>query len=215
MAFDKRIDVFLNFSAEDIGKNFGAHLHRSLRRADIQTITGDVSRSDTLSSVQQSRISVVVFSKNYASSAQALDELVNIRECSGTGGLVVLPVFYNFDRYSLMNQLETSKGEHELQQTGSMSRWRQALEEISSMPGYDLYKFADRNEAACVRKFVETILSELHIINSAMDRTLFLLLCPQLSIGMTSSLVFGVQIHVEVLQVIYTRLFLGLEYVHS
>ncbi|KAL8120390.1 hypothetical protein AgCh_017539 [Apium graveolens] len=144
MAFDKRIDVFLNFSAEDIGKNFGAHLHRSLRRADIQTITGDVSRSDTLSSVQQSRISVVVFSKNYASSAQALDELVNIRECSGTGGLVVLPVFYNFDRYSLMNQLETSKGEHELQQTGSMSRWRQALEEISSMPGYDLYKFADR-----------------------------------------------------------------------
>ncbi|XP_074324676.1 disease resistance protein RLM3-like isoform X2 [Apium graveolens] len=146
MAFDKRIDVFLNFSAEDIGKNFGAHLHRSLRRADIQTITGDVSRSDTLSSVQQSRISVVVFSKNYASSAQALDELVNIRECSGTGGLVVLPVFYNFDRYSLMNQLETSKGEHELQQTGSMSRWRQALEEISSMPGYDLYKFADRAE---------------------------------------------------------------------
>lgn len=111
----------MNFSAEDIGKKFGAHLHRSLLRADTQTITGDTSKSDTLLSFQKSRISVVVFSKKYVSSGKALNELVNIRECNGTGGLVVFPVFYNVDRYSLMDQLETSKSGHELQQTGSMS----------------------------------------------------------------------------------------------
>ena len=94
MSVNTRPDVFLSFSAEDIGKNFGAHLYRSLLRADIQTITRDVARSDTLSSVQESRIAVVVFSKNYVSSGKAMDELVKIRECNGTSGLAVIPVFY-------------------------------------------------------------------------------------------------------------------------
>ncbi|XP_017219536.1 uncharacterized protein LOC108196655 isoform X2 [Daucus carota subsp. sativus] len=76
------------------------------------------------------------------------DELVKIRECNGTSGLAVIPVYYNVDKYSLENQLETCAGGFDqLQQTGYASSQRRAIEEIAGMPGLDLNKFTPRSNA--------------------------------------------------------------------
>ncbi|KAM7474499.1 hypothetical protein LguiB_021742 [Lonicera macranthoides] len=47
--------------------------------------------------IQQSRISIIVLSKEHASSAWCLNELITILECKRTSGHVVLPIFYHVD----------------------------------------------------------------------------------------------------------------------
>uniref|UniRef100_A0A6N2M4J1 TIR domain-containing protein n=1 Tax=Salix viminalis TaxID=40686 RepID=A0A6N2M4J1_SALVM len=81
-------DVFLSFRGEDTRKNFTDHLHSALIQAGIRTFKDDnnLPRGEEISpqllrAIEGSRISVVVFSKNYASSTWCLDELVKIMEC--------------------------------------------------------------------------------------------------------------------------------------
>ena len=47
--------------------------------------------------IESARISVVIFSQNYAFSTYCLDELVKIIECKDSKGQIVLPVFYKVD----------------------------------------------------------------------------------------------------------------------
>jgi hypothetical protein len=99
-----KYDVFLSFRGKDIsfrGKdtrdNFTSHLYDALCRKQIKTfIDNDLERGEEieptlLRTIEDSRISVVIFSKNYASSPWCVDELVKILECKRTCGQIVLP----------------------------------------------------------------------------------------------------------------------------
>ncbi|KAM7466165.1 hypothetical protein LguiB_013727 [Lonicera macranthoides] len=97
-------DVFLSFRGEDTRKNFTDHLHNALTRAGIRTFRDDdqLPRGKHIpfqltKAIEESRISIIVFSKNYASSSWCLDELVKVLECKNTRGQLVLPVFYDVD----------------------------------------------------------------------------------------------------------------------
>lgn len=78
-----RYDVFPSFSGEDVRKSFLSHLLKKLHRKSINTfIDNDMERShaiapELLSAIKNSMISIVVFSKNYASSTWCLNELVD------------------------------------------------------------------------------------------------------------------------------------------
>ncbi|KAM7462108.1 hypothetical protein LguiA_030229 [Lonicera macranthoides] len=96
-------DVFLSFR-EDTRRNFTDHLYDALTRAGIRTFRDDdqLPRGKHISfqlmkAIEESRISIIVFSKNYASSRWCLNELVKVLECKNTRGQLVPPVFYDVD----------------------------------------------------------------------------------------------------------------------
>jgi hypothetical protein len=142
-------DVFLSFRGDDTRASFISHLYASLQNAGINVFRDEDSlqRGDHISSslsraIEQSQISIIVFSKNYADSRWCLDELVKIMKCRTTMGQVVLPVFFDVDPSEVRNQraefgrafrslLEKISNEVELVQS-----WRGALLEAASIAGF-------------------------------------------------------------------------------
>ena len=66
---------------------------------------GEEIPAELLEAIESSRISIIVFSENYASSAWCLNELVKILECK-KNGQIVLPIFYEIDPSVVRNQKE-------------------------------------------------------------------------------------------------------------
>ena len=81
-------DVFLNFRGEVTRHNILRLLYAALVHNGISTFKDDkvLERgkpipSELYNAIEGSRFSVVIFSKNYASSSWCLDELTKIVEC--------------------------------------------------------------------------------------------------------------------------------------
>lgn len=85
--------------------------------------------------------SIVIFSKNYASSKWCLDELVKIVECKETRGHHLMLVFYKVEPSEIRDQ-SGKTGEH-LGMLGEkfgedstrLRRWRTALEDSADLGG--------------------------------------------------------------------------------
>ncbi|CAF1993808.1 unnamed protein product [Brassica oleracea var. botrytis] len=108
-----RYDVFPTFRGEDIHKNFLSHFLKELERKMIVAFKDmEMKRSqsiwlETVQAIRESRIAVVLFSKNYASSSWCLNELLKIVRCKEELGQIVIPVFYGLDPSQVRNRTET------------------------------------------------------------------------------------------------------------
>ena len=143
-----RYDVFSSFRGEDIRRSFLSHLLKELDRKAIKTfLDTEIDRSHSIGSahiwaVRESRISIVLFSRNYASSSWCLDELVEIHNCFKEVGQIVIPIFYGVDPSEVRKQTgefgkffkKTCKGKTKEQKQG----WMQALAEVANIPGEDI-----------------------------------------------------------------------------
>ncbi|KAL6225840.1 hypothetical protein ACLB2K_004689 [Fragaria x ananassa] len=159
-------EVFLSFRGEDTRYTFTDHLHTALIRRGITTFRDDkLNRGEDISqellkAIEESRVSIIVFSETYASSRWCLDELVHILECRRSRGQEVRPVFYRVDPSDVRNQrgafgkafaeLDQSKYEED-----KICKWRTALKEAADLSGWP-YK-DDVYEA----KFIDDIVGEL------------------------------------------------------
>ena len=83
-----RYDVFISFRGPDTRNSFVDHLSSHLLRKGIFVFKendklqkGESISPQLLQAIQQSRLSIVVFSKNYASSTWCLDEMAAIAYC--------------------------------------------------------------------------------------------------------------------------------------
>lgn len=103
--------MFMSFSGEDTHKTFTDHLYTALVNAGFRTFqdNDELERVEDIKpelqkAIQQSQSSVIVFSKDYASSRWSLDELVMILDCKRTYcDHVVLLVFYDVDPSQVRN----------------------------------------------------------------------------------------------------------------
>ncbi|KAM3321428.1 TMV resistance protein N isoform X1 [Capsicum chacoense] len=162
-------DVFLSFRGEDVRKTFVDHLYIALQLKGINTFKDDekLERGKSISpdlvrAIEESRIALIVFSKNYANSTWCLDELTKIMECNKQKGQIVLPVFYDVDPSTVRKQKHSygeAFGKHE--DRFNVQKWRAALEEAANLSGWDLPNTADAHEARVIKKIVTDIMARL------------------------------------------------------
>ncbi|XP_022734183.1 TMV resistance protein N-like [Durio zibethinus] len=170
-----KYDVFLSFRGEDTRKNFTDHLYAALIRAGVNTFRDDneLSRgkdisSELLNAIQESTISVVVFSKGYAYSRWCLNELVKIIECKSIIGQTVIPIFYDVDPSNVRKQTggyAKAFAEHEERfeaDTEMIERWRTALSEAADLSGWNLQNVANGHESKFIQKIVEDVLRKIN-----------------------------------------------------
>ncbi|XP_052292643.1 disease resistance-like protein DSC1 isoform X2 [Citrus sinensis] len=174
-------EVFLSFRGEDTRKSFTCHLYENLyERKNIKTFIDDeeLRRGDEISpallnAIQGSKISVVIFSKDYASSKWCLNELVKILECKNTNGQIIIPVFYRVSPSDVRHQTGVfGDGFYKLEQQFKekpvmVQKWRVALTETTYLAGHESTKF--RHDAELVNKIVDDVLTKLEKITVSTD----------------------------------------------
>ncbi|RDX98793.1 TMV resistance protein N, partial [Mucuna pruriens] len=144
-------DVFLSFRGEDTRRSFTGSLYHGLHQRGINVFIDDekLRRGEELSpallgAIEESRIAIIVFSHNYASSTWCLDELAKILECYKTRGQLVWPVFFHVDPSVVRHQrgsFGTAMAKHEDRFKGDvekMQKWKKALFEVANLSGWTL-----------------------------------------------------------------------------
>nr|XP_023908427.1 TMV resistance protein N-like [Quercus suber] len=161
----KKFDVFLSFRGEDTRFGFISHLYDMLRLRGIHTFIddklpkGEEISIELLKTIENSMMSIIVFSENYSSSTWCLDELAKIVECKKNDQLV-RPIFYKVDPSEIRNQNgkfgeALAKLEGKLKDSKKVERWRKALHETANISGWH-YKHSC-NEFKFIQGIVEDI----------------------------------------------------------
>ncbi|XP_048231272.1 disease resistance-like protein DSC1 [Ricinus communis] len=185
-----KYDVFLSFRDEDTRNNFISHFHAALSRKSIRTFIddelrrGDEITRSLLKKIEESKIAVVIFSRNYASSTYCLDELEKIIECHECYGQTVIPIFFNVNPSDLLEpdtgifaearkryygKVEQSarmeemvegfcdwkRSEQDQEKLDKVQRWKVALKKAGNLSWHDLQ--INRRESELVDKIVNDV----------------------------------------------------------
>ncbi|XP_062076341.1 disease resistance protein RPV1-like [Humulus lupulus] len=176
MAPKNKYDVFICFRGEDTRCNFTSHLHKALSNNSLQVYMderlerGDEISSALLKAIEDSKLSVIVFSENYASSRWCLDELVHILRCKERDEQIVVPIFYHVSPCDVRKQLGNFGvvfGELEKRfknNSDRLTQWRTALTSAANLSGWDAP--TTRCESELIEKIVKDILKKLNFIMS-------------------------------------------------
>ncbi|KAJ4958638.1 hypothetical protein NE237_025749 [Protea cynaroides] len=165
-------DVFLSFRGEDTRHNFTDHLYTALIQKGIHTFRdddelrrGEDIGSELLKAIEESRIAIIVFSENYASSKWCLDELAKIMECREKNGQLVFPVFYEVAPMVVRRQtasFETAFIKHESRyDMEKVQRWRAVLTEAANLSGFSS-EDAPAGHATFIQSIVEVVSTEVN-----------------------------------------------------
>ncbi|KFK40496.1 hypothetical protein AALP_AA2G003200, partial [Arabis alpina] len=137
---------FLSFHWPDVRVTFLSDLRKQLERNGIVMFNDqvEIERSQTIKpelarAIQESRISIVLLSQNYASSSSCLNELVEILKCKETVGQIVMTIFYEVDPSDVKKQTgdfgkafkETCQWKTETE----IQSWTKALIHVATIEG--------------------------------------------------------------------------------
>jgi hypothetical protein len=152
-----KYDVFLSFRGADTRNNFTNHLHKALEDANIKTFLDDTEietglylKPELESAIRASRASIIVLSKNYASSTWCLNELVLILEQHRKFNHIVIPIFYHVEQTDVRKQqngfgdamaghkqkMEAETNPEKKNEWGKkMEIWKNALTQVANLKG--------------------------------------------------------------------------------
>ncbi|KAF5808017.1 putative TIR domain, P-loop containing nucleoside triphosphate hydrolase [Helianthus annuus] len=177
-----KYDVFLSFRGEDTRKTFVDHLYSTLKQhlirvyKDNETLPRGESIDQALfEAIEESRIAVIIFSKNYANSSWCLEELAHIMKCKDERELIVIPIFYDVEPTEVRNckrKFGEAFAKQEAKNVDKAEIWRKALVDVSNIAGWEPKNIADGHESQFIKKIVDTILDRLFVLNSCVDEDL-------------------------------------------
>ncbi|CAA7055368.1 unnamed protein product [Microthlaspi erraticum] len=166
-------DVFLSFRGEDVRRKFLSHFLKELDRKLITFRDDKIEKGRSIApeltdAIRGSRISIVAFSHNFASSSWCLNELVEIMNCREEQGLIVIPISYDVDPSHVKRQShgfgeifeKTCQGRSEEE----ILQWRRALTGAATITGEDSRIWSD--EAKMIEKIVNDISNKLNSTES-------------------------------------------------
>ncbi|XP_059667698.1 disease resistance protein L6-like [Cornus florida] len=165
-------EVFLSFRGPDTRYAFTDFLYNDLVDARIRTFRddnelrkGEEIGPELLRAITESKISISIFSKNYASSKWCLRELAKMWECRTSMGQIILPIFFDVEPSDVRHQTGTYKkafNEHQRHFDGDTVRgWREALKGVGALKGWDLNKETGGHQGKLVKMVVSKVLLEL------------------------------------------------------
>lgn len=144
-----RYDVFISFRGPDTRNTFVDHLYAHLAKKGIFVFKddrrlekGQYLSPQLLQAIENSKISIVVFSKRYAESTWCLEEMAAIAECANKFKHKVFPVFYHIDPSDVRKQsgpyqkaflLHKKKFKDDLDK---VRRWRRAMIRLTMLVGW-------------------------------------------------------------------------------
>ncbi|ESQ46927.1 hypothetical protein EUTSA_v10028291mg [Eutrema salsugineum] len=151
-----RYDVFPSFRGSDVRRGFLSHLHNDFALMGIKTFNDQkMERGHSLErsldlAIRESRVLMVLLSKNYASSLWCLNELVEILECRKNMVQCVLPVFYHVDPSDVRSQSgdfgngfkKSCQGKNEEEK----QIWSKALTKVANIAGLHCVNSYDDSE---------------------------------------------------------------------
>ncbi|KAK4278223.1 hypothetical protein QN277_016097 [Acacia crassicarpa] len=165
----EKYDVFISFRGSDTRSGFLSHLIKELHQKNIDVYVdyrlerGDEISSALMKAIEGSKIALVIFSEDYASSKWCLEELVKIMECKEAGQQIMMPVFYLVDpsdvRHQKRTYAEAFTTHDEEMFKDKVEIWRSVLKKSANLAGYDSSKFQD--ESNLIDAIVEGILKKL------------------------------------------------------
>ncbi|KAL3565747.1 hypothetical protein D5086_033793, partial [Populus alba] len=119
----------------------------------------------------EAKLSLIVFSENYASSKWCLEELVKIFECRKNNGQIVIPVFYKVDPTHVRHQTG-SFGDafarlvrNKALTLEEVQSFRDALTDAANLSGWGLGISGPESEF--IEKIVGDVLKKLHAMSSS------------------------------------------------
>ncbi|KAL8262640.1 hypothetical protein R6Q59_023989 [Mikania micrantha] len=152
-------DVFLSFRSKDTRNDFTYHLYNALLDSGIITFLNDEEietreplKPELESAIRSSKASVIILSKNYASSTWCLDELVLILHQKSICKQYVIPIFYHVEpthARKLHNSFKEAMADHKQKMEAEtdaekrsqfakkMESWKMALTQVSDLKGRD------------------------------------------------------------------------------
>ncbi|XP_010442102.1 PREDICTED: disease resistance protein TAO1-like [Camelina sativa] len=169
--------VFPSFRGEDVRRDFLSHIQMEFQRMGITPfIDNEIKRGESIGpelirAIRESKIAIILLSRNYASSSWCLDELAEIMKCREELGQTVMVVFYKVDP-SDVKKLNGDFGKI-FKKTcvgktkQDIGRWRQALAKVATIAGYHSNSWD--NEAAMIKKISTDISNKLNNSVSSSD----------------------------------------------
>ncbi|GMY28505.1 TMV resistance protein N-like [Fagus crenata] len=144
-----QFEVFLSFKGEDTRKTFTDFLYIYLDNAGVRVFrdneglhVGEEIGPALLKAINESKISIPVFSGNYAFSKWCLLELVEMLKCRKTKGQRIFPIFYNVKPNDVQHQMGSYEEAFRQHQNhfgeGIIQEWKKALRKVGKMKGLEL-----------------------------------------------------------------------------
>ncbi|XP_030470856.2 disease resistance protein RPV1-like [Syzygium oleosum] len=167
-------EVFLSFRGPDTRRDITDFLYTSMIGAGIRAYRDDeelrVSEEiggQLLQAIEQSKISILIFSKGYADSTWCLRELVKMVESKSTRRHKIMPIFYDVAPSEVKYQTEhfgkaiVSHANKKRFDDKTIGKWKAALTEVGALKGWDLHSNPYRGKGEFVKEVVSNVLTEL------------------------------------------------------
>ncbi|KAK3417775.1 hypothetical protein EUGRSUZ_H03735, partial [Eucalyptus grandis] len=158
----------------DTRSGFTDYLYTSLTNVGIRTFKddkdlhiGEEFAPELLEAINHSRISIPIFSKDYASSIWCLKELVQMVKHQTNEGQKIMPIFYDVTPSEVRHQIGSfkkalvshkTKGRYDEK---TIAEWKNALTTVADVNGWDLQSMPNRQEGQLAKTITQKVFNEL------------------------------------------------------